>query len=286
MRKQMTERTFKIITYISYFFGISMVAGVLYIPYYFGELDSDSRLFVHKALLGFFAFSVIAIVAFFTWVCKTKQGKKYEKMYIKWQQQIIDNQAIDEIKGIEYYDTLPGYNGKNIFNTNGFYLEKIGIVFFSIFTGISILAFLYLAIKDSDPYALLGVVFIAFILPSICLISYWLSSDKRVLINEEGVKLCRKVDGEDKTRFFPWENIKVIGLSVAPSGRRISWGYLYFTTKELKKDRVIPQYFEKPYVIMLKYRPKVAHCILKYWDKEIRNLEAMKNWKRYIDRLH
>ena len=106
---------------------------------------------------------------------------------------------------------------------------------------------------------------------------------KYVLIKDDGVHLVH--GNGDAIRFFEWEKVKTIGLSVNPSGNRISWGYMYFTTKKLKNDRVIIEYFEKPYVIMLKYSPQAAHCTLQHWDKEIKNLEAMRNWKRYINSL-
>ncbi len=105
---------------------------------------------------------------------------------------------------------------------------------------------------------------------------------KQVTINNEGVSLDNSAKPE--IVHFNWDEIKVIGIDVAPDGKRIPWGFLYFTTKEIKQDIVIPQYFEAPYFIVMNYRPKIVHCILQYWDKEIKNLEAMKSWYRYINK--
>lgn len=262
-----------------------MCASIFYIIYYLFELDAAERLPIHNGLLVFSIFSILAVVGFFTWVNKTKLGKKYEKMYAKWQKDKIINQAIDEIKGTEYYSTLPEYSGRNKFVTSSIFLRKGVIVFFSVVSLIFVIVLLNIIITDYDALALWAMVCIVLALPIVCFISHYTALDKSVLISEEGVKLCKVVGGENEDLFFTWEEIKTIGLSVAPSGRRISWGYMYFTTKEIKRDKIIPQYFEKPYVIVIKYRPKIVHCTLKYWDKEIRNLEAMKNWKRYIHRL-
>ncbi len=218
-------------------------------------------------------------------VNKTKLGKKYKKMYINWKDQKIENQAIEEIKGTEYYQYLPEYRGKNTFVPSGLFLEKIAIIIFSVMSFLPTIGFIYIAVRDNDLTVLIYIFFTLLIVPGVCLLSYLLSLKRKVTIDEDGVKLRRKKNGKIKTRFFSWDDVKVIALSVSPEGKRISWGYIYFTTKEIKKDRVIIEYFEKPYVIMLKYRPKVVHCVLKYWNKEIRNLEAMKNWKRYIDKI-
>ncbi|MBN2878575.1 MAG: hypothetical protein JXN65_03000 [Clostridia bacterium] len=107
--------------------------------------------------------------------------------------------------------------------------------------------------------------------------------NRQVTINCKGVSL-ENTSGIVE-HFFEWDNIKTIAISVAPEGRRIQWGYLYFSTKHIKSDRCITGYFEKPYIIMVKYSPKVIHCILQYWDKEIRNLEAMRNWRRYVKKI-
>jgi len=259
----------------------------------FSEKPSESFIFILS--IAVFIFFALVIVGFIIWSKKSKKpSKEFWEMYNKQEQQKIDNQAINAINGTDYYNDLPKYNDINYFYIyKSISTPKIFGLFFSLLVAISssiclILNFNYYFQVNFINFDYVLVVFcsILLVLSSYCL--YYIikrKGEKNVSISKDGVLLKRKIDGELKTRHFTWEKIKVIGISVAPSGRRISWGFLYFTTKEIKKDRVIPEYFEKPYVIMLKYRPKVVHCILQYWDKEIRNLEAMKSWCRYINKL-
>jgi len=245
-------------------------------------MKTSQRHLIHKIFLFYPAVCLLILAGFAIWVIKTNQRKKYEEMYNKWQKQKIANQAIPEITGTEYYETLPEYTGKSSFVPKGMYLEKVFVYFFIGLIALAEGAFIYLLIVDFQLSGFIYMLVFPALFTFICLISYWLSSERQVQIDETGFTLLLE---KEVVRFFPWDKIKTIGLSVGLEGKRISWGYLYFTTKELKRDRVIVDYFEKPHTIMLKYRPKVVHCILKYWDKEIRNLESMKNWLRYINKL-
>ncbi len=70
----MSKKTFKIVTYISYFFGVSLVVGMLYVFYYLGEIKAEERLPVHQGLLIYFICTICLIVSFFIW---GKQNKAW-----------------------------------------------------------------------------------------------------------------------------------------------------------------------------------------------------------------
>ncbi len=79
----MNERTFNAIRYLSYFCGISMVMGFIYILYYLGKIDTINGSMIHNVLLVFAISSILIMIVFFIWTAKTKMGKKYDKMYSK-----------------------------------------------------------------------------------------------------------------------------------------------------------------------------------------------------------
>jgi len=117
----------------------------------------------------------------------------------------------------------------------------------------------------------------------VCLIIILRAIYRKVFITKDGIKLVNK--GNSTTRFFSWDEINVIGIGVYPFGVRPTSGFLYFTTKDITDDLVIPSYCEAPDVIVVKYRPEVVHCVLNYWNKDIRNLDSQESWQKYIDQL-
>ena len=227
----MNKAKFVILTFLWYVFGMGMAVGIFYVIYFiinFKEIDKSA---LNIPLISFCTFSLIYIVLFVIWLNRTNQGKVYVKMYADNKESRIKRQSIEDIKGTEYYDSLPKYNGPETLQISESVFESL----------------------------------------------------KQVTINAEGVSLDNSA--KPAILHFNWDEIKVIGIDVAPSGKRIPWGFLYFTKKDIKKDWVILEYFEAPYVIVMKYSPKVIHCVLQYWDKPVKNLEAMKSWYRYIKKL-
>lgn len=118
-----------------------------------------------------------------------------------------------------------------------------------------------------------------FVFPAFMMIAFY----RKVFIDEYGVKLIN--NSLNTKRFFSWDEIKAIGIGISPFGARPTSGFLFFTTKDIKEDLVIPSYLEGPDIIVVTYRPKITHCILKYWDGEIKNLDTQKSWIKYINKL-
>lgn len=104
----------------------------------------------------------------------------------------------------------------------------------------------------------------------------------RVQITELGVFLLK---GKIRTNFIKWDKIKAIGISTNFLGRNTRFAFIYFTKIKIKNTMSINIYEEKDDILMLRYRPKVIHCIMKYWDGEIKNLDTQKSWLKYINKL-
>jgi len=174
------------------------------------------------------------------------------------------------------------YRGKEVFDV----LPKgVKTVLAMIFVLIPLIIMLFVCFSvTSDNYSgnPLGSIFVILML-IVILIIFMRTLYRKVFINEDGIKYVNK--GNNKTIFFKWDEIKVIGISVYPFGIYPSSNFLYFTTVDIQDDLPVLSYSEIPNVILLKYRPEIVHCVLNYWNKEIRNLDSQESWQKYIDQL-
>lgn len=103
-------------------------------------------------------------------------------------------------------------------------------------------------------------------------------------INNETIKA--EIDFEGITKMYAsrkkklsWENIDYIKVITRYNASRFT--VIYFKNKVNGENKESP----KTHKIVIPYSPKAAHCIMKYWKKEIQDLDAMKSWQKYLERL-
>lgn len=107
---------------------------------------------------------------------------------------------------------------------------------------------------------------------------------RKVFINEMGIRMVS--NSSSTKRFFYWDDIKTIGIGVHSYGVESTSGFLYFSTSEIENDKVIDSYIEEEDIIVMRYNPKIVHCIFNYWDGEIKNLENEKSWLKYVNKFY
>lgn len=291
----MSKRKFFITHYIAMTSILMLIPGLIYGALFAEYFDYMSKNPIYLGIFVCFCFNLLFSIGFFIWVSKTKQGKIYDKMQVEYQQSKIDKQIMPEIVGTEYYATLPVYKGSESFTIykNVWKKRKNSIrMFFAVLIITVAFIAIYYVFNDNaififiEPefYMILLLLAIAGLnaLSNIYTRKYRFDE---VTVDGYGVTLLSKKDGKTHKRIFKWDQIKGIAISTTNAHYRTDNSYIYFKKKEIKGDRCIPEYSDKPHTIMLKYRPEAIHCILQYWGEKIHNLEAMKSWKKYIDTL-
>jgi len=78
--------------------------------------------------------------------------------------------------------------------------------------------------------------------------------------------------------YLKWDEVSYIEVIPRYNGTRAKVIYIKNIDSANKDDR-------KTNKIVIPYSPKAVHCIIKYWNKEIKNLDAMKSWQKYTERL-
>ena len=105
----------------------------------------------------------------------------------------------------------------------------------------------------------------------------------KIQFNNEGVAFLAKHKKESK--FFKWEDIKGVAISPAFHQKRKAKRYVYFAINSEEINRIIRKDTDEDNIIFARYRPKMIHCVCKYYEGEIRELDKMKSWERYVNRL-
>jgi len=138
MGETINEEKYIVIRFVLHFSLIMLLVSMLTFAFSaeFSERPSESFIFILSIVS--FIFFVLVIAGLIIWSKKSKKpSKEFWKMYNKQEQQKIDNQAIDEIKGTACYNDLPLYNGINYFYIyKSFSITQIFGIFFSLFVAI------------------------------------------------------------------------------------------------------------------------------------------------------
>lgn len=179
------------------------------------------------------------------------------------------------------YENIPKYTGKdtfyvtNIFNRTAlivclisfivFYLiigsviwnsQNVELIFFPLYMGaISIGGFLYFIIINF----------------------------RRIRVSDEEIVLLNIFGNSIK--HFEWDNIENIYVPIGLSSLASDYKF-YISTNPFKTNGSEWRYTAiSPEYIVMKYNPKIIHCIIQYWDKKIDNYDEPKSWQRYIARI-
>lgn len=192
----------------------------------------------------------------------------------------IDKQ-LEKKNRITNYKDIPEYKDKGKFNIDSAFLKFFS---FLIILSFVLMIIIFNATQFSDGNGEYKAYTIVVTIALFALLAFVIRAlYRKVFIDKYGVKLIN--NGLNTKRFFSWDEIKAIGIGISPFGARPTSGFLFFTTKDIKDDLVIPLYLEGSDIIVVTYRPKITHCILKYWDGEIKNLDTQKSWIKYINKL-
>ena len=173
------------------------------------------------------------------------------------------------------YSDLPEYKGSQTFFVN---LPVKGI--FLAILGIALASFFSLSTSDADVDG--GLIVRLFVLTALYI--YWLGKylTRFMRIKAEGIYFYSLLNGPKQ--FFPWDKIKSIGISPAPAGPGTA-GYLYISTRETNEIVKIKKYTNSKIRVMISFRPRAVHCILKYYKGHINYLGCNKAWQKYVLRL-
>lgn len=251
-----------------------IVLGIILLFY----LDGGNKESAVFQLLNYIFFSItFLLVAGLFLSFKTRTGKEYWKAYKKneytSQKNRKENQVIKELNKFDY-SLLEEYYGKDTFIVRDKNLIRILKCINIVLT----LLFVIWAIIDNEYGTLIKWgIYVA----TLCIIALVFLSTK-VKIDKDGISLIK---WRKKVKTFKWEKIKTIGISLNIFGYSSVFGFMYISTRTIKGEPVFDQYIEKAHLVLLKPDPKAIHCILKYWDGEIKNLDTQKSWLKYINNL-
>ena len=261
-------------------FALAFISLIMFIVG-IGEYNNQ---FVGSALFYFiiatFVLSIGGIIAFFAWIRKTKVGHLYNEEYERRMLQKVEKQTLSPL--LHWMpSSLSPYYGNQSFRKN--YLV-VGILICIIYS-VPIVGFAYKLCRTSGHlnakiYGIVALLLIGF-LAGLCFV-VWVFFLCRVVIDDTGVHL--KKYGK-RTRHYKWSDIRTIGLSTSPMGRNMEICYIYISKREVEGPRCIYEPDKIKGAIVLRYRPKVIHCILQYWEGKIVNLEKQKSWLKYLRRI-
>lgn len=238
-----------------------------------GDIGSE----VFRILVYIFTSLTFLLALGLTLSFLTRMGKEYWKTYGKREYAVHrirkKKQRIKELQYIDY-SLLKKYEGKNIFIVKGRGFLWIMIVLFMYITS------LFVLLETVDGSYNSSIIWISYI--TILLVMFIWYLRLKVRIDENGVSLIK---GNKVSKTLKWGKIKSIGISLNIFGYSSIFGFMYISTRTLKGEPIFDQYIEKNYLVLLKPSPQAIHCILKYWDNGIKNLDTQKNWYKYINRL-
>lgn len=267
---------------------LGWIINILFIGIYYGINLADKNTVLYKfcvyslIILSLLFLSTLAFMIF------TKTGKSYWKEYLK-RKEINHELRINKQKNVLIenmdYETFPEYADKENFTIKSRFQSYGHYLTYSLF---AVAAILNLAIICRDNIWESGFSSIHIILMlimvtlfSFIFVYFYKLFVRRVCINQNGV--TQKMFRRKKT--FKWSSIKTIGISTNSRGYKEPFCYIYFSKRKIKGSICIEKYTKKKGMIILRYRPNVIHCIMKYWDGEIVNLSTKKSWLRYVKNL-
>lgn len=103
-----------------------------------------------------------------------------------------------------------------------------------------------------------------------------------IKISPEGIRSASLL----RNQLIKWDKIKTIGISsfgiTGKSGTVDSLIWVYVSARELKSKHHLTSGEESKGYIAFKFRAKMIHHILCYYDKEVINLHNVKRWRRYM----
>ncbi|MEX1376071.1 MAG: hypothetical protein AB1Z23_01240 [Eubacteriales bacterium] len=215
----------------------------------------------------------VYLLCFLIWSKVTQQGKDFWERYNR----IDQGKVIDEIDGIDYYKDIPLYYGRSTFM-----LSRNAVRIWLFILLVVILYPTLIMIKDILTSSGRDVrMLITSLFPFIVALFFNVrNSINRITIDKNGVHVKNYLSGFKHT--LKWGEIKSVGISLYDKDAKSSWNYIYFSAKEIVKTKEIRKYREKKTMLMTRYRPKIIHLVLQYWNKEILNLNKQDDWNWYV----
>lgn len=180
------------------------------------------------------------------------------------------------------YASLPEYAGKESFGVHRIYVYYIVPIMFAIFSYRIVRTIIYYYLgadatgSQNIGIAMLGAVALLFI----CLL---IIMNKKVNISKDGVRLKDKANNIDK--LFKWKDIQTIGIGKNGEDITSADKFIYISTQKLKYRPKVKKYYEDTTTIVLHYSNRAAHCLLKYWDGKMYNLDDLKSWGMYVEKV-
>jgi len=179
------------------------------------------------------------------------------------------------------YEDLPKYKGKDTFYATNIVIRIEATIILIVPT----LFFMILAYTNYDIDDMFGFwLFIALTLIDITGFG-WLTARcyKKIVVNETGISL---INFRGKTiKFFDWNNIENIHVSLRPFRNLKSQCLFYISTDPIKLTGSDRYDASNPEYIIANYSPEIIHCIMQYWDKMIDFYNYPTCWEKYIDKL-
>ena len=137
-------------------------------------------------------------------------------------------------------------------------------------------AMIFLAINIKGEFNLIAFIFVLVLI--VIVYNYF---GRIITISPDGIKSVSLL----KKQFIQWDCVKTIGISVTGSGRNNidTFMLVYVSKKNIKRKQFLIRKDEEG-IITFKFRAKMIHHIMSFWEKEIINLYNVKRWRKYISK--
>ncbi len=254
---------------------ISSISTIIYLLTEYDDSFAVSLMSFKIAVL-ILILTIIFIAWFIKKGIKTKLNKEYEIENVRRLEEKRKKQYIKTLINYDYANNLPPYNKKQSFiicSKFGFYFILICSTYLALYLLYDLIFLFGSFIREQNIKMIMlpvGIYFLYkdFIIP-------------RLYVNEKGVT----VKILNKKWSLKWSKIKTIGISVSPEGLNTVFSRLYFTSLEQDEPICCTDYKQRKNMISVRFHPKIVHCVIKYYNGKVLNLETQKKWLRYINKL-